>query len=95
MQDVDAGWLMTSLSSMGALVQAAKTLPMFLLSIPAGPPARANGLRGPVAPTVAFAHDKSAESRRAARLLSMAGATVMAISWPGLESRRHPDYRQQ
>jgi len=39
MQDVGSGWLMTSLSSdslMVALVQAATTLPMFVLSLPAG-----------------------------------------------------------
>jgi MFS family permease/quinol monooxygenase YgiN len=39
MQDVGAGWLMTSLSRsplMVALVQAATTLPMFMLSMPAG-----------------------------------------------------------
>jgi MFS family permease len=39
MQDVGAAWLMTSLSSspvMVALVQAAKSLPIFLLALPAG-----------------------------------------------------------
>ncbi|MEN3746206.1 MFS transporter [Sphingomonas sp. HF-S3] len=39
MHDVGAGWLMTSLSSdplMVALVQAATTLPMFVLALPAG-----------------------------------------------------------
>ncbi|MCH8686615.1 MFS transporter [Pedomonas mirosovicensis] len=39
MHDVGAGWLMTSLSAdplMVALVQAATTLPMFLLALPAG-----------------------------------------------------------
>lgn len=39
MHDVGAGWLMTSLSTnplMVALVQAATTLPMFLLALPAG-----------------------------------------------------------
>lgn len=39
MHDVGAGWLMTSLSPsplLVALVQAATTLPMFLLSLPAG-----------------------------------------------------------
>src|SRR5437762_2364427 len=39
MQDVGAGWLMTSLSSspsMVALVQAADSLPVMLLAIPAG-----------------------------------------------------------
>ncbi|WP_199229819.1 MFS transporter [Luteibacter sp. OK325] len=39
MQDVGAGWLMTSLSTsplMVALVQASTTLPMFVLSMPAG-----------------------------------------------------------
>lgn len=39
MHDVGAGWLMTSLSPsplMVALVQAATTLPMFLLALPAG-----------------------------------------------------------
>src|SRR5690606_1060604 len=39
MHDVGAGWLMTSLSSsplLVALVQAATTLPMFLLALPAG-----------------------------------------------------------
>lgn len=39
MQDVGAGWLMASLAPsplMVALVQAATTLPMFLLALPAG-----------------------------------------------------------
>lgn len=39
MQDVGAGWLMASLASsplMVALVQAASTIPMFLLALPAG-----------------------------------------------------------
>ncbi len=39
MQDVGAGWLMTSLSPtplMVSLVQTAITVPMFLLAIPAG-----------------------------------------------------------
>src|SRR5213076_1967680 len=39
MQDVGAGWLMTSLSSspsMVALVEAADSIPMMLLALPAG-----------------------------------------------------------
>jgi hypothetical protein len=39
MHDVEAGWLMTSLSPsplLVALVQTATTLPMFLLALPAG-----------------------------------------------------------
>lgn len=73
MNDVGAGWLMTSLSPsplLVALVQAATTLPMFILALPAG------------------ALADIVDRRRmllAAQLLSLlAGAALAGLTWAGL-----------
>lgn len=67
MHDVGAGWLMTSLSPdplLVALVQAATTLPMFLLALPAG--------------AMADIVDRR-KMLLGAQILGMAAATVLAV----------------
>ena len=73
MHDVGAGWLMTSLSPsplLVALVQAATTLPMFLLALPAG--------------ALADIVDRL-RMLLAAQLLGLVAAAILAVAtWQGL-----------
>lgn len=73
MHDVGAGWLMTSLSPsplLVALVQAATTLPMFLLALPAG--------------ALADIVDRR-RMLLAAQLLGLVAAAILAVAtWQGL-----------
>lgn len=73
MNDVGSGWLMTSLSPsplMVALVQAATTLPMFLLALPAG--------------ALADILDRRRMMLAAQVLGLLAAAALAALTWTGL-----------